>query len=35
VFQQAEEHLMAVLRREDEASPQADEAFYERFGGLG
>jgi phenylacetic acid degradation operon negative regulatory protein len=35
VFEPAEEHLMAVLRREDDASPKADEAFYERFGGLG
>jgi phenylacetic acid degradation operon negative regulatory protein len=30
----AEQYLMDVLRREDEAAPQADEAFYERFGGL-
>jgi phenylacetic acid degradation operon negative regulatory protein len=33
-FAQAEVHLMAVLRREDAAAPQADEAFYARFGGL-
>jgi phenylacetic acid degradation operon negative regulatory protein len=31
---QAELHVMAVLRREDEAAPQADAAFYARFGGL-
>jgi phenylacetic acid degradation operon negative regulatory protein len=35
LFEPAEEHVMAVLRREDEASAKADEAFYERFGGLG
>jgi phenylacetic acid degradation operon negative regulatory protein len=35
VYAQAEEHLMTVLRREDEAAPEADEAFYARFGGLG
>jgi phenylacetic acid degradation operon negative regulatory protein len=34
VFAQAEEHLMAVLRREDETAPEADAAFYQRFGGL-
>jgi len=33
-FEQAEEHLMTVLRREDEQAPGADAAFYERFGGL-
>ncbi|MFC0254284.1 phenylacetic acid degradation operon negative regulatory protein PaaX [Massilia consociata] len=31
---QAEEHIMAMLRKEDEATPQADRVFYERFGGL-
>jgi phenylacetic acid degradation operon negative regulatory protein len=30
----AEEYLMAVLRREDDAAPEADEAYYARFGGL-
>jgi phenylacetic acid degradation operon negative regulatory protein len=30
----AEEHVLAMLRREDEATPDADAAFYERFGGL-
>jgi phenylacetic acid degradation operon negative regulatory protein len=30
----AEQHLMDVLRREDDAAPQAETAFYERFGGL-
>jgi phenylacetic acid degradation operon negative regulatory protein len=33
-FEQAETHLMAVLRREDAAAPEAEQAFYERFGGL-
>lgn len=31
----AEQHVMAVMRREDPAAPPADAAFYERFGGLG
>jgi phenylacetic acid degradation operon negative regulatory protein len=30
----AEEHIMAMLGKEDEATPPADCAFYERFGGL-
>ena len=34
VYAQAEAHIDAVLRREDEAAPAADEAFYQRFGGL-
>lgn len=34
VAQRAEVHVDAVLRREDEAAPGADEAFYQRFGGL-
>ncbi len=34
VHAQAEVHIDAVLRREDEAAPAADEAFYQRFGGL-
>jgi phenylacetic acid degradation operon negative regulatory protein len=34
VYAQAELHVDAVLRREDEAAPSADEAFYQRFGGL-
>jgi phenylacetic acid degradation operon negative regulatory protein len=34
VYAQAEVHVNAVLRREDEAAPAADEAFYQRFGGL-
>ena len=34
VWARAEEHLMEVLRREDEAAPEADAAFYTRFGGL-
>jgi phenylacetic acid degradation operon negative regulatory protein len=33
-FAQAEERIMALLRREDELAPEADNAFYERFGGL-
>jgi phenylacetic acid degradation operon negative regulatory protein len=34
VCAQAELHIDAVLRREDEAAPAADAAFYQRFGGL-
>lgn len=34
VYAQAELHIDAVLRREDEAAPPADAAFYQRFGGL-
>ena len=34
VYGQAEVHIDAVLRREDEGAPAADEAFYQRFGGL-
>lgn len=30
----AEEHVQAVLRREDAATPDADASFYQRFGGL-
>lgn len=30
----AEEHVMAMLRREDPATPDADAAFHRRFGGL-
>ena len=33
-YAQAEEHIMAMLRREDEATPPADGDFYGRFGGL-
>jgi phenylacetic acid degradation operon negative regulatory protein len=32
---QAEDHLMAVLRREDQQAPLADAAFHQRFGGPG
>ncbi len=31
---QAEAHVVAVLRREDGLAPEADAAFYRRFGGL-
>lgn len=31
----AEEHVLAMLRREDEATPAADAAFHARFGGNG
>jgi len=31
---QAERHILAALRREDGAAPDADAAFYQRFGGL-
>ena len=34
VYAQAEAHIDAVLKREDEAAPSADAAFYQRFGGL-
>jgi phenylacetic acid degradation operon negative regulatory protein len=34
VYAQAELHVDAVLRREDEGAPSADAAFYQRFGGL-
>ena len=34
VAMQAEVHVNAVLQREDETAPGADEAFYQRFGGL-
>lgn len=30
----AEQHVMAAMRREDEQSPAADAAFFQRFGGL-
>lgn len=30
----AEEHVLAMLRREDAATPAADASFYARFGGL-
>ena len=30
----AEEHVLAMLRREDEATPEADAAYHCRFGGL-
>ena len=30
----AEQHLLAMLRREDAATPDADAAFHARFGGL-
>ena len=30
----AEQHVMAVLQREDAEAPAADAAFYQRFGGL-
>jgi phenylacetic acid degradation operon negative regulatory protein len=33
-FEQAETHLITVLRREDADAPEADAAFYARFGGL-
>lgn len=33
-YARAEEHVMAMLRREDEATPAADSDFYDRFGGL-
>jgi phenylacetic acid degradation operon negative regulatory protein len=32
--QAAEQHIVAALRREDADAPDADAAFYQRFGGL-
>ena len=32
--EQSEQHVMAVLRRENPHAPEADAAFYARFGGL-
>ena len=32
--ERAEEHVLAMLRREDEATPEADAAYHCRFGGL-
>ena len=34
VYAAAEQHVMAAMRREDAAAPEADAAFYQRFGGL-
>jgi phenylacetic acid degradation operon negative regulatory protein len=34
VYAAAEQHVLPVLRREDPAAPEADESFYQRFGGL-
>ncbi|MGJ9417111.1 phenylacetic acid degradation operon negative regulatory protein PaaX [Massilia sp. CMS3.1] len=34
VAAQAEVHIDAVLKREDASAPAADDAFYQRFGGL-
>ena len=34
VVAQAEVHIDTVLRREDPTTPPADDAFYQRFGGL-
>ena len=34
VYADAERHVEAVLRREDDAAPAAEPAFFERFGGL-
>lgn len=31
----AEEHVLAMLRKEDAATPEADAAYHGRFGGLG
>jgi phenylacetic acid degradation operon negative regulatory protein len=30
----AEEHVLAMLRKEDAATPDADAAYHGRFGGL-
>jgi phenylacetic acid degradation operon negative regulatory protein len=34
VYAPAEQHIDALLQREDAAAPPADAAFYQRFGGL-
>ncbi len=34
LYREAEEHLMRALHREDASAPEADAAFYQRFGGL-
>jgi phenylacetic acid degradation operon negative regulatory protein len=34
VSKAAEQHVLAVLRREDEAAAEAGSGFYQRFGGL-
>ena len=33
-YARAEEHIMTMLRKEDESTPEADQDFHERFGGL-
>jgi len=33
-YAKAEEHVMAMLRKEDETTPAADDDFHDRFGGL-
>lgn len=33
-YARAEEHIMAMLRKEDASTPEADQDFHERFGGL-
>ncbi|MES2296538.1 MAG: phenylacetic acid degradation operon negative regulatory protein PaaX [Pseudomonadota bacterium] len=33
-FAQADRHIIETMRREDPAAPDADAAFYQRFGGL-
>ncbi len=34
VFGAAEQHVLSTLRREDEAAPDAEPSFYQRFSGL-
>jgi hypothetical protein len=34
VYAGAEQHILATLRAEDEAVPDASAALYQRFGGL-
>lgn len=33
-YARAEEHIMTMLRKEDESTPEADQDFHQRFGGL-
>jgi phenylacetic acid degradation operon negative regulatory protein len=34
IYAGAEEHVVTAMRREDEQAPLADDAFFQRFGGL-
>ncbi|MFN3789039.1 phenylacetic acid degradation operon negative regulatory protein PaaX [Massilia sp.] len=34
IYARAEEHIMTMLRKEDASTPEADQDFHDRFGGL-